>query len=195
MAEQFALEQVGGNRAAVDRHEGMPRPARQLVHVPRGHFLARARLAENEHVGVVGGDLFDQTMHRAHGARGAAGTEPVGTGLRGMAVAHVLRLVQDGREPALLDRKIQVKPGEVAAGFRQFRQPVGTEINERQRQRHAAQIRHQFLTLGCDGLLAHDQGQPVVRFRGVVAAELRQIVQVDRLEIQKPQQGFQVASL
>ena len=49
MAEQFAFQEVGGNRAAIHRHERVPGPARQFVNVARHHFLAGAGLAEYQH--------------------------------------------------------------------------------------------------------------------------------------------------
>ncbi len=65
--------------------------------VARDHLFAGARLAENQHVGIVGSDLLDQAVNRAHGRRLTARPEPEGARLRGMAVAHVLRLVEDRR--------------------------------------------------------------------------------------------------
>ena len=75
VSEQFAFQQVRGNGAAIHRHERMAGTAGQLVNVARHHLLARAGLAEDEHVGVVRRDLLDQPMDRTHGAGGAARPE------------------------------------------------------------------------------------------------------------------------
>ena len=97
MAEQLALQQVGGNRAAIHGNERMPGPIRQFMDVPGRHFLAGARLAENEDVGVERRHLLDQAVHRAHGARFAARAKFMAAGLGGMAAAHALRLGENRR--------------------------------------------------------------------------------------------------
>ena len=61
VAEQLALEQVGGDRAAVDRHERALAARTEIMDGARDDFLAGAGLAEDEHVGVEGGHLADES--------------------------------------------------------------------------------------------------------------------------------------
>ena len=68
VTEQLAFQKIGGNRAAIDRHERMPGAPGQFMDVAGDHFLAGSRLAENQHIGIEGSDLLDQAMHGAHGA-------------------------------------------------------------------------------------------------------------------------------
>ena len=189
VTEQLALEQIRGDRAAIDRHERMARAAGQLVDMARDHLLAGAGLAEDQHVGVEGRHLLDQPMNGAHGARGAARPEAVGARLRRVAVAHVLGLVEHRRQAALLDRELQVQPGEISAGLGDLRQSVAREIDHRQRLRQRPQARDQLRALLRDGLCPDDQRQPVVSTFGLTA-ELGQIVKTDRLEVQKLEQGL-----
>ncbi len=191
VAEQFALQQIRRNGAAIDGHEGMAGATRQLVDVARDHFLARAGFAEDQHIGIERGHLFDQPMHRAHGGRIAARAETVSARLRRMTVAHVLRLVQHRGQPSLLDRQFQMQPGQIAAALGDLRKTVARQIDHGQRLRHGAQLRHQFPAFGFDGFGADDQRQPIVRTVGF-AAELGQIVEADRLKVQKSEQGLEL---
>ena len=50
MAEQFALQQILGNRRAIDGDERFLRPVAMLVNRPRNQFLARPGFAANQHV-------------------------------------------------------------------------------------------------------------------------------------------------
>ncbi len=115
--------------------------------------------------------------------------------LRGMTLANVVRLIQYGRQPALFHRVVQMKPHEIAAGLRDFRQPVGAQINHRERQRHRAQFRNEFPALFRHGLFPDDERQPIVRFGLLVSPELRHIVDMHRLQVQKPQQCLQSSRL
>ena len=63
MAEQFALDQVLGQRAAIDRHKGHLGPKALVVHSPGGQFLAGARVAEDQDGRVGGRHLGDQLSH------------------------------------------------------------------------------------------------------------------------------------
>ena len=70
VAEEFALEQIRRDRPAIDRHERVRGALRELVDVARDQFLARAGLAEQQHVAVERGDLADQSMNRRSSACG-----------------------------------------------------------------------------------------------------------------------------
>src|SRR5690606_14789546 len=60
VTEQLAFQQLGRNGAAIDRDE-RPLPARaRIVNRTRDQLLARARLAENQHARIVGGDLTNE---------------------------------------------------------------------------------------------------------------------------------------
>ena len=67
VAEQLALEQVGGNRAAVDGDEGPLAARAEIVDGARGDFLAGAGFAEHQNGGIVIGNLADQGDHIADG--------------------------------------------------------------------------------------------------------------------------------
>ena len=115
-------------------------------------------------------------------------------GLSGVAVADVLSLIQDGGQAALLDRELQMQPGEVSAGLGDLRQSVARQIDDGKRLRHGAQARDQLRTLLGDGLGAHDEGEPVVRTFGG-AAQLCQIVKAEGLKVQKLEQSYQSSRL
>ncbi len=63
MTEELALEQLGRNRTAVDRHEGRFAALGMVVKVARHHFLAGAGLAEDENAGIGIGDLLHHLPH------------------------------------------------------------------------------------------------------------------------------------
>ena len=66
VAEQLAFQQLGRDGAAVDGDE-RPLPARAGVVDGAGReLLAGARLAEDQHAGIVRGDLADQARHIAN---------------------------------------------------------------------------------------------------------------------------------
>ena len=67
VAEQLALQQARGDGRAVQLDEGAVPPRAQLVQGAGDEFLARARLAANEHRGVGGGDGLDLLEHPAQG--------------------------------------------------------------------------------------------------------------------------------
>ena len=69
MAEQFALEQVFGNGAAIDRDESLVPAARFRVQRLGSHFLARPAFAGDEDARARIGDLFDRAEHGAHDGR------------------------------------------------------------------------------------------------------------------------------
>ena len=63
MAEQFALDQSGGNRAAVDLHERPVAPLAAAVDGPREQFLAGAGFADDEDRRVGGRHALDFSQH------------------------------------------------------------------------------------------------------------------------------------
>ena len=91
VAEQFAFEQLCRDRPAVDRHKRPVAALGVIVQVARDHFLAGARLAEDQHAGVGIGHLLHHLAHvldRTAGADEAA--EQIGftvaTALTGLVV-------------------------------------------------------------------------------------------------------------
>lgn len=59
VAEQLAFHQRLGQRTAIHGHERPFAPRAQRMHVARDQLLARARLAQDEHVGIAGRDEAD----------------------------------------------------------------------------------------------------------------------------------------
>ena len=82
MAEEFALQEVLGQRRAVDRHKGAVRAVAPGMQGTGEHFLARAGLAGNKHRGPRGSHLAGQGQHPADGGVAAhdAGTAACGHG-------------------------------------------------------------------------------------------------------------------
>ncbi len=66
MPEQLALDQRLGDRAAVERDEGALGAARAAVDLAGEHLLARAGLAQQQHVDVAGGDLVHHPVESGH---------------------------------------------------------------------------------------------------------------------------------
>ena len=64
--EELRLEQVAGDRAAVDRDERALRARRQAMNRRRHELLARAALAFDEHRRVRDRDLADDLLHALH---------------------------------------------------------------------------------------------------------------------------------
>ena len=67
MAEQLALQQRLGERAAVDGHEGVEAPRARGVNGASHELLARAALAGDEHRGVGRPDGLDRGVELLHG--------------------------------------------------------------------------------------------------------------------------------
>jgi hypothetical protein len=67
VAEQLALEQRARQRGAVGVDERPRAPRRELVQGARGHALADARLAGDEHTGLEGRQRSDLPAQPAHG--------------------------------------------------------------------------------------------------------------------------------
>ena len=165
------------------------------MNVARHHFLARAGLAENQHIGIERSDLLDEPMHIAHRARRAAGPKAMQARLGRVTAAHILCLMQDRRQTALLDGQVEMKPCKVAAGFGDFRQSVIAQVDDRQRLGQGAQLRYEVGAHPGNCFFADDDGEAVLRLAMRMLAQFIQIVDVERLEIQKPQQGLEGASL
>jgi hypothetical protein len=73
--KQLALDEVFGNRPAVDRDEGLRRAGRAVVDGPRHQLLADARLARDEHGGLEVGHAGERREEGPHGL--GAGHEAV----------------------------------------------------------------------------------------------------------------------
>jgi hypothetical protein len=76
VAEQLAFQQRLRDRSAVHRQERALGPLAVLVHGARDQFLAGAALADQQDVGVAGGDAADELADLLH--RGAAADDAVG---------------------------------------------------------------------------------------------------------------------
>lgn len=66
MAEEFALEEIGGDRRAIDRNEGARPAAAEIVNGARHHLLAGPRLAGDEHGHIAIGEPSDPLLDLAH---------------------------------------------------------------------------------------------------------------------------------
>ena len=71
MAEEFGLQEIFRERAAVDGHERRELPAAVEMQRPRDEFLAGAAFAKDQDGAVGVGDLFDQFEDLVHFRRGA----------------------------------------------------------------------------------------------------------------------------
>src|SRR5690606_33905554 len=71
VAEELALEELLGERRAVDTEEGLVRPRRELVDALGEDLLARARLAEHEDAEGALRDAGDERLERGHRGSGA----------------------------------------------------------------------------------------------------------------------------
>ena len=67
MAEQFALDQVLGQRAAIDGHKGHVGPGALIVDGAGDQLLAGAGFAEDQHGRIGRGDFGDQLADLGHG--------------------------------------------------------------------------------------------------------------------------------
>src|SRR5207244_2242509 len=63
VAEQFALDQTGGDSAAIHFHQHAVFARAAVVNGSCDEFLARAGFAENEHGGINPGDLLDLSQY------------------------------------------------------------------------------------------------------------------------------------
>ena len=71
VAEQLAFHELGGNRAAVHRHELPIAACAGVVDQVRDQLLARARLAVDVHRRLAARDALDHLAQLLHGARAA----------------------------------------------------------------------------------------------------------------------------
>ena len=69
VTEQFALNEVVGNRRAVYRDEGFRRSVAMLPNRARDQFFARAALARDHHRDIARGHLTDDLKHVLHRRR------------------------------------------------------------------------------------------------------------------------------
>ncbi|MNZ40250.1 hypothetical protein D3C78_577630 [compost metagenome] len=128
MAEQFAFQQLGRDRAAVDRHERRLAALGMVVQVARDHFLAGAGLTQDQHAGIGIGHLLH---HLPHVLDGTAGTdqaaEQVGFALAATLARLVVHLaidlgtVQRIQQLAVAWRHFQVGKHPAAKVFRELR--------------------------------------------------------------------------
>ena len=70
-AEELGFDQVLGDGAAVDRHEGAARAVAAFVHRTGHQLLAGPRFAQDEHRRHAGGHLFDAVTDLFHAGRAA----------------------------------------------------------------------------------------------------------------------------
>ena len=71
VTEELALDEVGGDRAAVDDDEGLAAPRPAPDDLGRDQLLARPALALDEDVRVALADALERREQAAHGVRGA----------------------------------------------------------------------------------------------------------------------------
>ena len=108
VAEEFALEQVLGNRAAVERDQRALGAPAVVVDRARDEFLARAALAEDQDRRVAVGHLVDEIEHRAQ--RRALAHHVVEAVARAELVLEQPVL---GAQPPVLDRLLDQAPHDV----------------------------------------------------------------------------------
>jgi len=97
VAEQLALQQLGGQRGAVDADHRVRVPRRALVDRARHQFLPDAAVAADQHGDVAVGHLLDHGGHRAHPLAAAPEQKrPV------LVVAQLLAQGRDLRDEARL---------------------------------------------------------------------------------------------
>ena len=135
--EELALEHRLGQRAAVERDEVARLPPAPVVQQPRHHLLARAGLAEHQHVDVGVGDLADR-LAQPPDARGVADQRQVGRRLgRRRAQPPVLE-----HQPPLLGG-VGDGGGEALAVERLGDEVVGAVLQRRHRQLDVAVPGHE----------------------------------------------------
>src|SRR5690606_32947013 len=110
--EQFGLQQVRRNGAAVDRHERPVAPVRKFMDGAGDELLAGAGLARDQYIGVEAGYLFYELAHCANGQRVAGQPlAPFRAAMARRAGQELLQLrtpyprLQDPRRPVLALRK------------------------------------------------------------------------------------------
>ena len=124
MSEQFALEEVLGDGAAVDRDERPVLAGAATVDGEGGHFLAGAAVAEDEDRGIGGGHFADQVEHFLHRRAGADhaleasdGTAFAQLPILTFELSDMKRADQDPFELAHVDRFREEIVGALADGF------------------------------------------------------------------------------
>ncbi|SAL86764.1 hypothetical protein AWB68_08143 [Caballeronia choica] len=125
ITEQLRLQQMGGNRTAIDRDERLAAPHRLFVNRHRGQFLAGARFARDEHRRVGHRDLADRAEQREHRVARAdhlalgAASAPIFR-LRIVQRHHAIRMadgvhnaIARGRQRDVVEAKITNQPAQV----------------------------------------------------------------------------------
>ena len=107
VAEELRLQQLGRDRAAVDRDERPVRAVTRAVDVARDQLLAGAALAPDQDVRVGRRNLADELRHPAH-ARRRADHAPVGPGLAQAALQERVLAADPPFGERALDRMQEV---------------------------------------------------------------------------------------
>src|SRR5438105_6398083 len=103
VAEELALQELGGDGGAVERHEEALAPRAQAVDRARHQLLAGARLAGQQHGAAGGTDAADELVDRLHRGRapdqaleGRRLLHPLPqVAIVGAVLAHLERLADD----------------------------------------------------------------------------------------------------
>ena len=109
VAEQLALEQRLGQRAAVDLDERAVRALAEPVDRARDQLLAGAALAGDEHGGVARRDLLDRAPHDRHLLAAADQLGEPAVGLGAQVVGHRLGLAAAAARRAQLERALDLE--------------------------------------------------------------------------------------
>src|SRR5690606_36802979 len=102
VAEEFALQQLGRDRAAIDRHEVTGAPA-HAVDGPRGEFLAGAGFTFDQYGGGRRGHTSDHAANLVHGRR-LPDHAIHGVELLDLTTQHIVLALQLMLREAALDR-------------------------------------------------------------------------------------------
>ena len=70
MTEQFAFEQLGRDRTAIDRHKRRLPALGVIVQIARDDFFASAGFTKDQHAGLGVGDLLHHLPHMLDGTTG-----------------------------------------------------------------------------------------------------------------------------
>ena len=92
VAEQFGFDQIGRDRAAVDRDERLFRAAAHLVDRAGDQFLSGSAFADHQNCGIGGSDFLDHLIQGLHRfGRAVQQTETLQCGLARSRAADSLR--------------------------------------------------------------------------------------------------------
>ena len=175
VAEQFGFEQGLAGRAEVDRDHRLVGTARQAMDLARDDFLARAVLAEDQHIGVGWGRPIDQLAHALH--------------RRGFAEQWGLRRLRKLRRSPSLDARVDAAAAERRGAPHRRLQPLvaprlGDEVaraglDRLDRDRDAAMRGDDHHR--CVGIDLHDLAERVEPLAAVGRAALEIEVEQDRV--------------